>query len=461
MKYLNRMNDKLHISFGSKTETGSSKEYNTDSLIDFSILHGHVFAICDGHDGANGHGALASKMVTESIKKYFFNRSYKDIATALTNAVAYANYSLFELVTKDSKYQGIGSTLAILIYRGGKVYYAYAGDSRIYLVKNNSIQLLTRDHLNQTDDVPSAEVSILLGKSKNIRFGVSKNPLMAEAGDCFLICSDGLTDVIQDEEVLQILDDQNTSPEHKSLQLIEKVQALKGKGDISVQVIEFTQVEESQKSKKPLNLKPVFITMLIIILLGSFIYGGYKLYPTLASWSQQSEKPTQNEADEFADFENDDQKPLTESNEIPYPDEAAEGKKVVVKELDKKEDAKATAKETVKKEKPKKEDAKVDKKQSTYYSHTIQAGENLYRLSLRYNVSQQKLIDLNGEAASKMISGQKLKIPITALHSIKSGETLESISSQYKIKVSDIKSANKMEESSKLKVGNELIIPLP
>jgi len=75
------MENKLYLSSGSKTQAGSAKEFNTDAMVDFTILDGHVFAVCDGHDGVNGHGALSSKLVTESIKKYlvFIKSNFKFI----------------------------------------------------------------------------------------------------------------------------------------------------------------------------------------------------------------------------------------------------------------------------------------------------------------------------------------------------------------------------------------------
>ncbi len=68
------MNTKLNYSFGSITQLGKQQDFNSDAIIEFSILDGHVFVICDGHDGDEGHGALAAKLTADSIKKYFHNR---------------------------------------------------------------------------------------------------------------------------------------------------------------------------------------------------------------------------------------------------------------------------------------------------------------------------------------------------------------------------------------------------
>jgi len=456
------MENKLYLSSGSKTQTGSAKEFNTDAMVDFTILDGHVFAVCDGHDGVNGHGALSSKLVTESIKKYFFNRSYKDMAAALTNAVAYANYSLFELATKDPKYQGIGSTLAILIYRGGKVFYAYAGDSRIYLVKNNELQLLTRDHLVTNDEAAKAEVSVLLGKNKDVRFGVCKNPLIAEPDDLFLLCTDGLTDVVSDSEILNLLNDKNTSAEHKSLHLIEKVQSLNGIGDASVQVIEFTQAAEIIKEKRSVNLKPIIIVGLIVLLLGAFSYFGYKFYPDMVAHNELPETVQGDESESAAEETAETIRNETASeSEVSYPDDISEGNELEQTESVKSEEVTKAVQKKESKPKAKQETSTVQKQQTGILEHTIHAGENLYRLGLRYHVPQQAIIDLNGTTATKLVTGQKLKIPITAMHKVAAGDTFKSLSAKYKVLVKHIKSANKMEEENTLVLDQELVIPLP
>ena len=233
------MSDKYHLSSGNITHPGLVKEFNSDSILDFTIPDGHVFLVCDGHEGPGGHAALASKLTSESIKKYFYNRSYKDVNHALTNAVTYANYTVYEQSVKEEKYNGIGSTLAIIIYRDNKVYYAYAGDSRIYLYNDQKLQALTRDHVVDPQNVKESEVNVLIGANKDIRFGVSKNPLAVNENDLFLLCTDGLTDALTEDEITEVLSDPNMSPEHKCLILNQRVVDKGGDDNVSIQIIEF------------------------------------------------------------------------------------------------------------------------------------------------------------------------------------------------------------------------------
>ncbi|HAM97925.1 MAG TPA: hypothetical protein DCQ26_04885 [Marinilabiliales bacterium] len=480
---MDSMKSKLFYSVGSKSETGVANEHNTDSLLDFTILDGHVLALADGHNGPGGHGALASKLVVESIKKYFFNRSYQEMEKALTNAITYANFTLHEQSNKDEKYRGIGSTLAVLITRTDKIYYAYAGDSRIYWLRNNELQPLTRDHVVNVEDIPNSEVSILLGKNKDIRFGVSKNPILAQPGDLFMLCTDGLTDVLTEEEIHEILNDTNTSPEHKCLLLTEKVRAKNGSGDASIQIIEFSTIAEpnSKTTKKSMRY---FLTILFAALMVLVVgYAGYLIYAKYVNQpipgdepveakdinnkvrSQDTNYPTDETAmveegdDAVSQLEN---KPLRTEQKTIKPESPVQKEdrpKVSKTETDKtvtktKEPVKKDTKQTTTKE-------QVSNNEQKFHIHKIQSGENLYRIGLRYHVAQQKLIDLNGTKATSFIAGQELKIPVTALHKVASGETLKGIAVKYKVSSDLIIKANKMENNQTLKNGATLIVPLP
>lgn len=442
--------NKYTVNFGGRTHAGMVKEFNADAILDFKILNGHVFMVCDGHDGEQGHGALAAKLTTESIKKYFYNRSYKDMGNALTNAVTFANYSVFEQSQKNPKYKGMGATLAIMIYRDGKVYYAYAGDSRIYYFRNNTLQPLTRDHVKDVHDAPNSEVTVLLGKNRDIKFGVSKKPLLVETNDMFLLCTDGLTDEVSDTDLVDVLKDRDTSPEHKSLLLTNKANESGGKDNLSMYLVQFDSpkvaAEAKATQKKPVN--KTLITVLLSVLIASVLgFGGYQGIKYLA------ERPS---------------KPKAEKKEVSQADQKQN--KAKEQQAEKKEQPskkKGSEKTTPKKTETVKNTQKVENKQSpaqktgtVYYNHPVKYGENLYRIGLRYNVSQQKLIDINGNKAKNLIAGSNLKIPVRAVHVVKAGESYSVISDMYNIKIKRICETNKINESDPLKKGQKIVIPV-
>ncbi len=438
------MSTNLNYSFGSITQLGKQKDFNTDSIIEFSIHDGHVFVVCDGHDGDGGHGALAAKLTSDSIKKYFHNRSYKDINIALTNAVTYANYVVYEQSTKDEKYRNIGSTLAILIYHKNKAHFAYAGDSRIYLHKDEKLKALTLDHVVDRYNPAGSEVNVIIGRNKDIKFGVCKTPIELNENDKFLLCSDGLTDFVTNEEIGTIISNKDTSPDHKTLLLAKKADENDGTDNASIHIVEFDNNHPVPKNKITIdkNFKLILIALFSIIIVG---FGGFKGYQYLV-------KENANKKTEKTETVN--------TKELDPKQTAVEKKKKNTPEIKpitkKTEEIKAETKPTPVKKEP---SAKSEANKPTYYTHKIKFGENLYRIAIRYGVTQKKLIQINGDKAKKLIAGSSLKIPVLAIHIVKKGESYSVISDKYNIKIDAICRTNKITKTQALSEGKKIIIP--
>ncbi len=380
-------------------------------------------------------------MVTESIRKYFFNRSYSDFDKAITNAVVYANYTLYQQTLKDEKYQGIGSTLAILIVKNNKAWYAYAGDSRIYLLREGKLQLLTRDHVETPEYPNDAEVTILLGHHKDIKFGVCKQPLTIETNDLFLLCTDGVTDVLGKESLLDVLNDANTAPEHKSLKLAEKLHEAGAKDNYTIQILEFSEkVVESEPTIEPLNKKNLMGIVAIVVSL-LLVVAAFLFFPDLKN---KTTKGPKTEVVKLSEVEN-------QKNES--------GKKAVMKPEEKLVEQKNSEKQPQQKVQTNKQATQAIQGKPLFYEHEIKYGENLYRIAIRYNVTQKELIAINGSVAEKLIAGKKLNIPVTAIHKVASGESFSTLSNKYNVKISLIVAANKMEPLQALPVGKMVVIP--
>lgn len=431
---------KLNYSFGSISQLGKEKEFNTDSIIDFAIQDGHVFLLCDGHDGNEGHGALAAKLTAESIKKYFFNRTYKNLLAALTNAVTFANFSVHEQSLKDAKYNNIGATLAILIYKNNKVYYAYAGDSRIYLYKNQALKALTLDHVADRYNPAGSDVNVLVGRNRDIKFGVCKSPLEITVGDKILLCTDGLSDVVIKEDIAEVLQDDDTSPDHKAMLLAKKADENDGADNTSVYVVEFDNNIPVPKAKK--NISKLLKTGVLAILVAGILgFGGFKAY-------------------EF--FTNRDNSKIEKEALV-----MQEAEKPIVKESVVKDSVTVLAKAKIEKELAVKKSETVKKKtpshtntnQNSLFEHKIKFGENLYRLSLRYGISQQQLININGNKAKNLIAGSIIKIPVKAVHIVAKGESYSFISDKYNVKIDVICRANKLDKNQALSEGKKIAIP--
>ena len=425
---------KFNINFGSISNLGKVKEHNTDAVIEFPIADGHVFAVCDGHDGVEFGGALAAKITTEEIKRYFFDRSYGNLSNALTNAVSYANYCVYNQSNKEEKYNGIGSTLAILIIQNDEAYYASAGNSRIYIHKDGQIAQITRDHIE------NGEVSVLVGKEKNIKFSVCKNPIQLDGNETFLLCTDGLTSQLSDNEIFEVLNNGDMSSEMKTARLIDMANNAGGADNVSVQVIDFSTMT---KKKEP--QVSIWRTVAIVSSLLLFIIGFYELY----KFKVNEGMPVQ---------------PMVEQVATPSP-ESEPANQAQPAENQTKEQPKAANQANTQAETKNSKPEPVSKQvnavdDNKIHIHVVEKGQNLFRIGLRYNVPYAKIEELNGDAAKNLTIGARLKIPVKAIHKITNGETIESIAAKYGNPASDIIKANQLADGEQLEVGDELVIPL-
>ena len=425
---------KFNINFGSISNLGKVKEHNTDAVIEFPIADGHVFAVCDGHDGVEFGGALAAKITTEEIKRYFFDRSYGNLSNALTNAVSYANYCVYNQSNKEEKYNGIGSTLAILIIQNDEAYYASAGNSRIYIHKDGQIAQITRDHIE------NGEVSVLVGKEKNIKFSVCKNPIQLDGNETFLLCTDGLTNQLSDNEIFEVLNNGDMSSEMKTARLIDMANNAGGADNVSVQVIDFSTMT---KKKEP--QVSIWRTVAIVSSLLLFIIGFYELY----KFKVNEGMPVQPMVEQVAT-----PSPVSEpTNQVQPAENQTKEQPKTVNQANTQAETKKAKPEPVSKQVNAVDDNKI-------HIHVVEKGQNLFRIGLRYNVPYAKIEELNGDAAKNLTIGARLKIPVKAIHKIANGETIESIAAQYGNPASDIIKANQLADGEQLEVGDELVIPL-
>ena len=212
------------IAFGD-TDIGPTRSSNEDSYCLVPNLNLDIVA-----DGMGGHaaGEVASKMAVEIIRD--FMTSTQDlktftpppgvspdlpaIAQRLSAAGKLANQKIFELGHSESKYNGMGTTMVSFISNGNESFVAHAGDSRAYLIREGSIDQLTMDHSLigeylrlgriSSDDVnrhPLKHViTRALGTTEQVEIDVT--PVSLRDGDFLLLCSDGLSNPLSDEDIL-------------------------------------------------------------------------------------------------------------------------------------------------------------------------------------------------------------------------------------------------------------------
>lgn len=217
-----------------------------------------LFIVADGM-GGHAAGEIASQIAIDAtldqIKKADsppeqfvgeYNKNISDAANRLASAVRLANQVIYKTAQDNKAWRGMGTTITVVWpVANDKIAIAHVGDSRIYLIRDNKIKRLTRDHsiieeqidqgLITEKQVPNSGVKNIitrcLGYESQVQVDV--NELELENDDKLLLCSDGLTNMVSDEEILDIL---NTKEKLATIcdKLIETANRKGGKDNITV-----------------------------------------------------------------------------------------------------------------------------------------------------------------------------------------------------------------------------------
>ena len=237
----------------SKTDIGNIRENNEDVLYtSISPIGGlpNLFLVADGMGGHKA-GEVASQNAMKFFLEYINNTPCNDgeLLDYMAGAVSYANNSVYMMSLTDPAYFGMGTTLSACVVADGKAFIAHIGDSRIYLINNKKLLQLTNDHTFVSEMVRAGQFSKEEAErhpSKNAltrALGVEQNvsadaPIAVVApGDMLLLCSDGLSNMVPEKEITEILIS-DRDVEAKSEALIECAKRNGGVDNITAIVIE-------------------------------------------------------------------------------------------------------------------------------------------------------------------------------------------------------------------------------
>jgi protein phosphatase len=211
------------------TDVGLQRDHNEDS---FAILQDHELYIVA--DGMGGHraGDVASKLATEAIVDFFrataaedftwpfhFDSRMSEEENRLLTGIKIANRQIVERSSRSRECHGMGTTVVGALFSGkkGKMYIGHVGDSRAYRVRGGEIQQMTRDHSlvndyllampelteEQKSELPKNVITRALGMQEHVSVDLQGDD--ASVGDCYILCSDGLSGMIEDSEILEIV----------------------------------------------------------------------------------------------------------------------------------------------------------------------------------------------------------------------------------------------------------------
>ena len=218
-----------------------------------------LFIVADGM-GGHAMGEVASKMAADTLGEFYqrtkdedatwpykMDRQLSYVENRLVCGIKLANWRIYEAATKDPRCKGMGTTLVSCLVNGDKIYFAWVGDSRGYRVRGGAIKQITRDHSLLEDykeakpDMTEDEqknfphknvITRALGMRDTVQVDIRHDSI--EDGDSFLLCCDGVSGMIEDGKLGEIIDSCNGDLEKGVAQLVDTANRNGGVDNITV-----------------------------------------------------------------------------------------------------------------------------------------------------------------------------------------------------------------------------------
>lgn len=237
------------------TDTGKVRDVNEDSMVTFDSPNGRVVAVCDGMGGQNA-GDVASQLAVTVIQDILTDNTFASPEEAITRSIVAANQAILRRAAQDVSLSGMGATCVMIIIKEGKVYFGSVGDSRIYYIAGGMIRQITKDQSYVQTLVDAGEITQeaaehhqdknqitnALGLDGMIPPVIGQMPITPEPGAVFLLCSDGLSGMINNNAILNTVANRQLSLSERAQQLVNLANAAGGLDNITVQLVEFPGV---------------------------------------------------------------------------------------------------------------------------------------------------------------------------------------------------------------------------
>lgn len=234
------------------TDTGRTRRVNEDSMVTFDSPNGRVVAVCDGMGGQNA-GDVASQLAVAVIQDILSDNTFATPEEAITSSVIAANQAILRKASMNEDMQGMGATCVMLIVKDGKVYYGSIGDSRIYYIANGMIRQITKDQSYVQTLVDAGQITIAeaehhqdknqitnaLGVEGMTPPVIGQMPITPEPNSTFLLCSDGLSGMINNNTIFNTVSRYDLSLNERARMLVEQANEAGGLDNITVQLVEF------------------------------------------------------------------------------------------------------------------------------------------------------------------------------------------------------------------------------
>jgi len=415
--------------------------------------------------GGHEAGEVAAHLVAETLYAFLQEAPPTQPETLLREALLAANHRLLLYRQEHPQAKNLGSTAVVALLQKNYAFIAHVGDSRAYLARKNELTPLTEDDslVQQmlTSGLISAEQA-LRHPQKNVLtqcLGQETPPnphvhrVVLPARSLLLLCTDGLSNLLSKEEILTILQDRSLSLQQKCDKLVEKANQNGGYDNITALLLQAPVKSATFVGSMPFKLPPPRYLIggaITLVVIGLLVW----------AFAGRKETSTPKEEGGVIVLSDDSLGVDTSSASAPSP---AEGVEVLTPPSD----LPTPLPGSPPAEAPPSKSAPVARTGSaptktTTFEYTVRKGDNLTRIAQAFSVSQSELRRLNAlRDKDDLKAGQKLKIPVQAVHThtVQKGETLSSLARKYRTTTEAIRRANGIEEE-KIRIGQKLLIPV-
>ena len=250
------------------SDTGRKRRRNEDNY----VVAPPLFAVADGMGGAQA-GEVASKLAASTLERGDDRASLRG-AEGVAALIREANRRVYERATSDPAASGMGTTMTVAVVDGMTVVIGHVGDSRAYLVREGTMEQLTEDHSLVNELLKSGKLSpeeahthpqrsvITRAVGTDPDVDVDAFAIEAREGDVFLLCSDGLTDMVEDEDILELVERHRDDLDRAVKALVAA--ANRGGGEDNITAVAFRMAPEAaaeETMRLPAQAEPDEVTM--------------------------------------------------------------------------------------------------------------------------------------------------------------------------------------------------------
>jgi protein phosphatase len=237
------------------THVGKQRQHNEDTFL--VADEAKLFLVADGM-GGHAAGEIASRIAVDSISEFIqhtkeddgtwphaYDESFKRSTNRLMAAVRMANTRVLEAMRKDARLRGMGTTVVACMADEDTMSVAHVGDSRVYMVRDNQLSRLTNDHSWVFEQVQAGMLTEAEAEKHPLRNVITRalggalqvspdaSEVVSKPGDVYLLCSDGLTGMVPEDEILRLVTENEDDLEKACQQLIDKANERGGLDNIT------------------------------------------------------------------------------------------------------------------------------------------------------------------------------------------------------------------------------------